>query len=80
MVSRNKPKIQRHSGLSNTLPPGSLVWAYLRHSPGEEQTIVSQRRDRVSTNVYALSILCVEIPPTASVVGREAAPGRLLHF
>ncbi len=45
MPGGHKPKIQRHSGLSNTLPPGSLVWAYLRHSPGEEQTVVSQRRD-----------------------------------
>jgi len=32
------------------------------------------------TNVNTLPILPVEIPPTASVVGREAALGRPLHL
>lgn len=42
MSGKKKPKILQHHGLG-VLPAGSLVWAYLRHSPGEDQTIHSQR-------------------------------------
>ncbi len=42
-MPRGKSHVIRRAGLFLPLAPGDLVWAYLRHSPGEDQDIRSQR-------------------------------------
>ena len=45
MAPRKTPKSHIRIVSGPDLQPGDLVWCYLRHSPGEDQTILSQRRD-----------------------------------
>lgn len=42
-MPRDRSHVIRRTGIFSPLAPGDLVWAYLRHSPGEDQDIRSQR-------------------------------------
>jgi len=59
----------------NTLPPGSLVWGYARHSPGEKQTIHSQIKaikDHCEKhNLILAHIFVDEARKGSSTVGRD---------
>jgi hypothetical protein len=45
MVARKKSKSHIRATATIELAAGDAVWCYLRHSPGEDQTILSQRVD-----------------------------------
>lgn len=70
------PKAKLHPRLSPLLAPGDPVWVYLRHSPGDEQDIVSQRRavaDHCSGSGLAVrEWFTDEAESGGSVEGRDA--------
>jgi DNA invertase Pin-like site-specific DNA recombinase len=43
LAPRKKPSSKIRMARSQEVPSGSLVWVYLRHSPGEDQDVRSQR-------------------------------------
>ncbi len=45
MATRKVPKTRLRLIQAPELNPGDAIWVYLRHSPGEDQTILSQRMD-----------------------------------
>lgn len=76
MAARKKPKTRLRIVTAPALSPGDAVWVYLRHSPGEDQTIISQRRDVerfVAEQQLAVLRWYIDEAKTASAVeGRDA--------
>ena len=80
MTRTRKPKIRLLKGTE--LAPGDLVWAYLRHSPGDEQTIGSQRlavEDYCAARRLVVAHWWIdEAKSGGSVDGRDAFEGMML--
>ena len=79
MVRTRKSKIRLLKGVE--LSPGDLVWCYQRHSPGEDQTIFSQRADVerfVGEQQIVVTEWFIDEAKTASAVEGRAAFERML--
>lgn len=79
MARTRKSKIRLLKGVE--LAGGDSVWVYLRHSPGEDQTIFSQRRDVekfVAEHELVVTEWFVDEAKTASAVEGRVAFERML--